>query len=47
LIEERNMVANTTVSIGHQYISGVYIVTARQGNEQAQIKLIKTGNGAY
>ena len=44
LIEERNIPANTNVSIGHQYITGMYIVTARQAGEQTNIKLVKTGN---
>jgi len=45
LIEERNIISNTNISIGHQYITGMYIVNARQGNEQSQIKLVKTGKG--
>ena len=44
LIEEKNIPANSNISLGHQYIPGMYIVNARQGNEQTQIKLIKTGN---
>lgn len=47
LIEERQLFSNTSVSIGHQYITGMYIVTARQGNERTQVKLVKTGNVVY
>ena len=43
LMEEKIIVANTTVRLGDRYINGVYIVNARQGNEQTHIKLIKAG----
>jgi hypothetical protein len=43
LMEEKIIVANTTVRLGDRYINGVYIVNARQGDEQAHIKLIKQG----
>jgi len=44
MIEEQNILANSNINLGHQYIPGMYILNARQGNEQTQIKLIKTGN---
>jgi len=47
LVEQKNIPANTDINIGQQYISGMYIVNARQGNQQTQLKLVKTVNGVY
>ena len=41
LIETKNVIANSMIRIGEDYLPGVYIVKVEQDYTEKQIKLIK------
>lgn len=43
LVEQKTVDPNTDLALGQWYRNGVYLVTARQGSEQAGVKLVKAG----